>query len=284
MEMFLALFTVFAFFALIINLTILLFKRIRRNDTTRQKKIIVYNFALFSGAIIIVTIISMIIPKESNTSSANNSTTISNTSESSEAAELSQEYIKSSSDIEEENLKKGTLADEIKNELYELDLTEDEMNDIIFAHNTFVPDTAQSYQINPYLGISGLYEADMSDFDVAWTQVNIYGFVRFSYISDDWLFAKDIEIKTDNNKYSINPSYNDWERDNSSDSTWEWYNAPLNEYTVDMYNDMANSSQTLIRINGDTYYDDRYLTSEEISALKQILSIYNKYLELQALI
>ena len=150
MEIFLALFIVFAFFALIINLTILLFKRIRRNDTTRQKKIIVYNFALFSGAIII----GMIITKESNTSSANNSTTISNTSESSEAAELSQEYIKSSSDIEEENLKKGTLADEIKNELYELDLTEDEMNDIIFAHNTFVPDTAQSYQINPYLGIA----------------------------------------------------------------------------------------------------------------------------------
>lgn len=280
MEMFLSLFIALAFFALIINLTILLFKRIRRNDTTRQKKIIVYNFALFSGAIII----GIIIPKESNTSSANNSTTISNTSESSEAAESSQKYIKSSSDIEEENLKKGTLADEIKNELYELDLTEDEINDIIFAHNTFVPDTAQSYQINPYLGVSGLYEADMSDFDVAWNQVNIYGFVRFSYISNDWLFAKDIEIKTDNNKYSINPSYNDWERDNSSGSTWEWYDAPLSKSTVDMYNDMANSSQTLIRINGDTYYDDRYLTSEEISALKQILSIYNKYLELQALI
>ena len=47
-----------------------------------------------------------------------------------------------------------------------------------------------------------------------------------------------------------------------------------------MYNDIANSSDTLIRLHGDTYYDDRYITEDEKSALKQILSVSVSYTHL----
>ena len=272
---------VIGFLGLLFNLIALLVKKIRKKDILRQKKILVYNFAIVGGALAILAIFppdkTVAAPENQSTASSSSTTNV----ESNSVADLD---VKSSSDIEEKNFQKGTLADSIKNELAELDLDKDDMNDILFAHNTFVPDTAQSYQINPYLGIDGLFDTDMSDFDSAWSQVHIYGFIRFSYIGNDWLFAKSIEIKTDNNKYTIDPAYSDWDRDNSAYEMWEWYDAPLNESTVSMYNDMAESSQTLIRINGKTYYDDRYLTSEEISALKQILSIYNNYLELQSLI
>lgn len=272
---------VIGFLGLLFNLIALLVKKIRKKDILRQKKILVYNFAIVGGAFAILAIFP---PDKPVAAPENKSMTSSSSTTNVESNSVSESDVKSSSDIEEENFQKGTLADSIKNELAELDLDKDDMNDILFAHNTFVPDTAQSYQINPYLGIDGLFDTDMSDFDSAWSQVHIYGFIKFSYIGNDWLFAKSIEIKTDNNKYTIDPAYSDWGRDNSAYETWEWYDAPLNESTVSMYNDMAESSQTLIRINGKTYYDDRYLTSEEISALKQILSIYNNYLELQSLI
>ncbi|MDT2546796.1 MULTISPECIES: hypothetical protein [Enterococcus] len=272
---------VIGFLGLLFNLIALLVKKIRKKDILRQKKILVYNFAIVGGAFAILAIFP---PDKPVAAPENKSTASSSSTTNVESNSVSESDVKSSSDIEEENFQKGTLADSIKNELAELDLDKDDMNDILFAHNTFVPDTAQSYQINPYLGIDGLFDTDMSDFDSAWSQVHIYGFIKFSYIGNDWLFAKSIEIKTDNNKYTIDPAYSDWGRDNSAYETWEWYDAPLNESTVSMYNDMAESSQTLIRINGKTYYDDRYLTSEEISALKQILSIYNNYLELQSLI
>lgn len=279
---------VIGFLGLLFNLIALLVKKIRKKDILRQKKILVYNFAIVGGAFAILAIFppdkTVTAPENKSTASSSSTTASSSSTTNVESNSVSELDVKSSSDIEEENFQKGTLADSIKNELAELDLDKDDMNEILFAHNTFVPDTAQSYQINPYLGIDGLFDTDMSDFDSAWSQVHIYGFIRFSYIGNDWLFAKSIEIKTDNNKYTIDPAYSDWDRDNSAYEMWEWYDAPLNESTVSMYNDMAESSQTLIRINGKTYYDDRYLTSEEISALKQILSIYNNYLELQSLI
>lgn len=279
---------------LLVVIIILIFKSRSKKDIIKQdihkkNNIVIYLFILF--VLLAVTILILYVSSLVTDTDTYTDTNLTTSSESESESEPIQSedsletYIKSSSEIEEENFKKGTLADEIKEELTQLEHGVDEMSDTLFAHNTFVPNVNNSYQLNPYLGVKGLYDASgISDFNLAWSKVHIYGFVRFSYTSDDWLFARYIEIKTDNNKYSIEPDYSDWNRDNSSGEIWEWYDAPLTPSTAEMYNDIASSSDTLVRLHGDTYHDDRYLTDDERSALKEILSIYNKYLDLNLLI
>lgn len=278
----------FLILGLIVNGILFFLKMIKYRDTSRQKKILLINGVLLVACYLGMESFSSDDQNQIVTADSQSNTQISSTTESTSRKFDFRKYANSNSSTNGNNqnndLNKGKLADQIKTELSSLSLSSDEMNDTLFAHNTILPDYTNYYQIYPYLGVNGLDSTDNSDFDNAWSNVNIYGIVRFSYVDDDWLFAKSIEIKTDDNKYSIDPDYNDWKRDNESGEVWEWYNAPLNSSTVDMYNDIANSSYTLIRLHGDTYYDDRYITEDEKSALKQILSVYNNYLELQTLI
>lgn len=273
---------------LIVNVILFFWKLFKSKDTSKQKKILLINGVLLIAGFIALNMVASATLDKKDTVASQSRTEISNDTESTNGGSSISNSIKnntSGNDNSENNdLRKGTLADQIKTELSSLSLSSDEMNDTLFAHNTILPDYTNYYQIYPYLGVNGLDSTDNSDFDNAWSNVNIYGIVRFSYVDDDWLFAKSIEIKTDDNKYSIDPDYSDWKRDNDSGEVWEWYNAPLNSSTVDMYNDIANSSDTLIRLHGDTYYDDRYITEDEKAALKQILSVYNNYLELQTLL
>ena len=150
----------------------------------------------------------------------------------------------------------------------------------MWFYTTYLENYTNRYQILPYISSSG-DALNPESYTSYITMPSLYGLVRYSYVTeDDWLFIDgDIMIKTDANRYDIPTEYSDWKRDNTAHELWEWSTVDLND--TSMYLDMANSNSTIIRLQGKTYYDERELTPPEKDALKQIISICEKYEQLK---
>lgn len=97
---------------------------------------------------------------------------------------------------------------------------------------------------------------------------------HIQYTSGKWLFIESYIIKTDNNSYSISPSYGEIERDNSSGSIVEWYDVAMNQKIYNMVKDIASSKKVKLRCNGEHYYNDRLLSKEEKEGIKNVLEGY----------
>lgn len=94
-----------------------------------------------------------------------------------------------------------------------------------------------------------------------------------SYAADDWLFIESYQFLVDGQRYQRILDYDEVERDNYT-TIWEWSNLLVKESDLEFLEAIANSQSTTMRYNGQSYYDEREITAQEKSAIKNVLAVY----------
>lgn len=104
---------------------------------------------------------------------------------------------------------------------------------------------------------------------------------KMAYTSSNWIFFTKIIISIDGNNHVYTYDYYDVIRDNNH-VVWEYIDKPMgNGYlmTRSVMEDIANSTETIIRFEGDTYYKDMVVSQAEKNGIKNILEAYDCLLD-----
>lgn len=111
----------------------------------------------------------------------------------------------------------------------------------------------------PYLGEQG---------DSVW--------LRFvcNYTDDDWVFFKKIIFACDDQRFSKVFSYYDIVRDNDSGEVWEYIDMEANANEIEILEAIASSQKTVIRFQGDDYYNDFTVSAADKEAIRFTLDLY----------
>lgn len=96
----------------------------------------------------------------------------------------------------------------------------------------------------------------------------------YNYTADDWIFFKKITIMADGEKYYKTFNYYDITRDNESGDIWEYIDVEPSDADIDMLWAIANSEETIVRFEGDEYYDDYTVTASNKQGIKEALMAY----------
>lgn len=98
---------------------------------------------------------------------------------------------------------------------------------------------------------------------------------KWMYTDETWLFVKRITLSVDGEKVGSAPvSFFAVKRDNSGGRIWEWQDEPVNDKDIPFFRKLAASKKTIVRYEGDKYYNDRTLSEGEKKAFAQILMAY----------
>lgn len=95
--------------------------------------------------------------------------------------------------------------------------------------------------------------------------------LKIQYEGDDWLFIRKYTIKADDQTFTIIPDK--MERDNYT-RIWEWSDEVADDDRLNIVKAIINSKEAKIRCEGQTYYDDRVITTAEKTALKNVLAAF----------
>jgi hypothetical protein len=101
--------------------------------------------------------------------------------------------------------------------------------------------------------------------------------LKITYSASKWLFIESYDIKTDDDTYNIQASFNEVERDNDYNGIWEWYDTTVDDKTIDIINSIISSKNSKIRYHGRQYIFDRIISNSEKNAMKNSLDAYYTY-------
>ncbi|SEN62103.1 hypothetical protein SAMN04488077_12214 [Roseovarius tolerans] len=77
-----------------------------------------------------------------------------------------------------------------------------------------------------------------------------------NYTADSWLFVTSAKLNIDGEFVKL--PYSAWSRDNDSE-IWEWTGYPATPSLIEIAQKVANSNRTVIRFEGQQFYDDNYV-------------------------
>ncbi|MBL7075490.1 hypothetical protein ISS37_09675 [candidate division KSB1 bacterium] len=97
---------------------------------------------------------------------------------------------------------------------------------------------------------------------------------RIQFTSGDWLFIQSYIIKVGDKSFTIAPSYGEIKRDSGGGRTWEWYDTSVNSYIYNMIKAIISNKSAIVRYNGRNYHKDFDIDRLEITALKNVLDVY----------
>lgn len=95
--------------------------------------------------------------------------------------------------------------------------------------------------------------------------------VQLHYTSDSWLFIESASFNIDGKITSYDVPSSSWKRDNDSE-IWEWSDTPVTPQLRTLLEEVANSNKTIVRFNGQQYYDDFTVTDQDKAAIRDVLS------------
>lgn len=95
-----------------------------------------------------------------------------------------------------------------------------------------------------------------------------------NYTSDDWVFFQKLIFAVDGEQYTKSFSYFDVVRDNAYGDVWEYVDLEVSDSDVEMLWAIANSSETIIRFEGDDYVYDFTVNAGDKEAIRQVLTAY----------
>jgi|GEM_PF-6567462 len=95
--------------------------------------------------------------------------------------------------------------------------------------------------------------------------------LTFHYTNDSWLFFDKVTIYVDGEKYYVNFDYGEVNRDNDSGDIWEWAVIIPTFAQKEMLQNIADSSETIVRFHGDPYYDDFTMNDSDKQAIRDFL-------------
>lgn len=97
--------------------------------------------------------------------------------------------------------------------------------------------------------------------------------LQFHYTGNNWIFFQNITIAVDGNNYYKTFGYGDVQRDNDTE-VWEWVDIAPTNADIEMLEKIANSTETIVRFQGDNYYYDLTVKDSDKTAIKQVLLAY----------
>ena len=112
----------------------------------------------------------------------------------------------------------------------------------------------------PYLGRSG---------DDVWLRLVC------DYTADDWIFFKQITFAVDDERYYKTFNYFDVVRDNAYGDVWEYVDIEVGSSEEELLWAIANSTQTIVRFEGDDYYHDFTVSANDKQAIRDVLTVYD---------
>jgi hypothetical protein len=95
--------------------------------------------------------------------------------------------------------------------------------------------------------------------------------IKAQYLSDEWLFIESVDYSIDGEAYSGDGDFEEWESDNDTE-IYEWSTGFDPSYNILVK--ILKSKTAKIRFQGRQYYDDRYVTSAQKSAIYRVLKVY----------
>ncbi|MBN1362303.1 MAG: hypothetical protein JW993_17035 [Sedimentisphaerales bacterium] len=170
--------------------------------------------------------------------------------------------------FEEETLPKETDAERAARQKQEawtrlmqkLRKSWDEIEEVEWYHYLRTPMPGEKGNIHAYIGKKK---------DLVWLRF------RMVYTGSDWLFVQSVVFKVDGETYELRYGlFDDWDRDHSAGTVWEWKDIPVNAYIWTLISKIADSERTIMRYRGQQYYSDRVVDEAEKYALRTILSAY----------
>lgn len=102
--------------------------------------------------------------------------------------------------------------------------------------------------------------------------------VIYNYTADDWVFFKKITVLADGERFTKTFSYFDIVHDNGGGRIWEYIDTDATG-DEEMLWAIANSSETMIRFEGDDYADDVTIRDSDKQALREALEAYEAMME-----
>ncbi len=98
------------------------------------------------------------------------------------------------------------------------------------------------------------------------------------YYGDDWVFWKKIIFSVDGKNTTKTVSYWDVDHDNWRGMVWEYYNtANVTSSDIKVLKEIANSTTTIIRFEGDNHYYDLTVSASDKAAIREILALYEAW-------
>lgn len=95
--------------------------------------------------------------------------------------------------------------------------------------------------------------------------------VHLHYTADSWLFVDSAVFNVDGKITPYNVPTSSWLRDNDSE-IWEWSDTPVTPQLRALLEEVANSNKTIVRFNGQQYYDDFTVTDQDKAAIRDVLA------------
>lgn len=129
----------------------------------------------------------------------------------------------------------------------------------------------------PFYASQGYWGADVRCFALPYMGVqgnNVWLRLVCDYTADDWIFFEKITFAVDDQRYYKYFSYFDVTRDNAYGDIWEYVDIEVGQSEIELLWAIANSNTTIIRFEGDNYYDDFTVKQKDKDAIKEMLTIY----------
>ncbi len=95
-----------------------------------------------------------------------------------------------------------------------------------------------------------------------------------NYTDDDWVFFKKITFAVDSERIVKTFDYFDVTRDNDSGDVWEYVDLDVYSSEVKLLQQIADSTTTVVRFEGDNYYRDVTISAKDKEAIRQCLEVY----------
>lgn len=99
--------------------------------------------------------------------------------------------------------------------------------------------------------------------------------LRYNYASGDWVFFESVIVSVDGEKYYKTFNYGDITHDNGGGMVGELIDVTPDDNEIEMLRAIVTSEKTIVRYQGDDYYDDYVLTDADKSAIEDVLIIYD---------
>lgn len=107
--------------------------------------------------------------------------------------------------------------------------------------------------------------------------------ICYNYTGDDWVFWESLKIVVDGKTYTKHVGAFNTVRDNDYGDVWEYYDEalsigqPMDSEEITMLKEIANSSSTIVRFQGDDYHYDLKVKQSDKDTIKTVLAMYEAF-------
>ena len=97
----------------------------------------------------------------------------------------------------------------------------------------------------------------------------------YNYTSDDWVFFKKVTFAIDGERYYESFNYFDIVHDNEGGDVWEYIDVEVSESDIELLKKIANSTETIVRFEGDDYSYDFTIPEADKQAIRDVITVYD---------